>query len=311
MKDCQVRAPSTRSGIGLLLGLSILLLASCNDKPDGASTPAGQVVATVGGDEVTLRELNMELQTIPPSNNPEVAKASEQAALNVIINRKILAKAARDQKLGESAQFQLAKRRADELMLAQALQSDISSKVRRPTRDETQRYIDQHPHSFAQRKIFSVDQIEFSRNINPSITKAMVPQRTLQDVEQILLKNGIEYRRLPGSIDARGAHPQFIDQISKLPPNALFIVQNRDKLVAHQIREARVTPFTGEPAIQMAQQILRKQRVDEELQRRGEQIRKAAGEIKYKKGYEALPAQKAPATPVSSSPTNSPAPTPS
>ena len=69
-----------------------LLLAGCGDKTDGAGElEKGQVVATVNGKDVTIHELNAELQGVAlPSG--EKRKQIETAALQQIVNRRILAR---------------------------------------------------------------------------------------------------------------------------------------------------------------------------------------------------------------------------
>src|SRR4029079_16187186 len=85
-------------------------LCACDSggKPVTAgSEPTGQVVATVNGQEITLRELNAELGAAPPPIDPKAAKAAEQAALRSIIGRKVLAGAAREQGLDKTPDFAL------------------------------------------------------------------------------------------------------------------------------------------------------------------------------------------------------------
>ena len=93
--------------------------------------PTGQVVATVDGDEITMRELRAELagMTFPDAN---ARKAAEQAALQSIINRKLVAKAALEAELDKTPDFALQKERANELLLAQALQKKIVDEARPP-----------------------------------------------------------------------------------------------------------------------------------------------------------------------------------
>ena len=58
--------------------------------------PTGQVVATVDGQEVTISDLRAELANAPKAQDPKIAKAMEMGALQEIVARKILAKAAHD-----------------------------------------------------------------------------------------------------------------------------------------------------------------------------------------------------------------------
>lgn len=259
-------------------------LAGCGSDEAGSKQPSGQVVATIGNDEITLRELNAELQGVRLPT-AEALKAAEREALEVIINRKILANAAREQGLDDTAEFQLRERRTREVLLAEALQQQFASKVARPTREEAEQYIASHPNIFEQRKFYVLDQIQFARPANVHDLQAFKPLKTMDEVEQKLLSQGIEYRRLPASVDAVGTNPQMVTAIAELPQNEVFLVPSGNLIMVNQVKEARVIPFTGEPAIAYAQQLLYNEKAGKTLMKQLEGVRKAAGEVTYKKGY--------------------------
>src|SRR3954471_12848854 len=74
------------------------LVAGCHSKP------TGQVVATVDGDEITLTELNAELATMQVPANAD-KKQVQNAALERIIERKLLAGAARQDGIDQNPEF--------------------------------------------------------------------------------------------------------------------------------------------------------------------------------------------------------------
>ena len=77
--------------------LACIALSGCG-MIGGDKAPKGQVVATVNGEEITVTELNRELAGAAPAN-PAERKAAEQAALESIITRKLVAQASKDQNL--------------------------------------------------------------------------------------------------------------------------------------------------------------------------------------------------------------------
>src|SRR3982750_3449756 len=99
---------------GLIGGAAALaLLTACSDK---AKAPTGQVVATVNGEDITVHELNGELQTLRvPPDAPK--KQVEQVALQRVVERKMLADVAKKRGLDKNPQFLLAERRVDEGLL--------------------------------------------------------------------------------------------------------------------------------------------------------------------------------------------------
>ena len=74
----------------LMIGTA-LLLAGCGEKNEG-ELEKGQVVATVSGKDITVHELNAELQgaQIPAGITAEQRKQLEQGALQQVVNRRIM-----------------------------------------------------------------------------------------------------------------------------------------------------------------------------------------------------------------------------
>lgn len=275
-----------------LLPIMCLTLAACGGK---GKEPSGQVVATVDGDEITLTELRTELQGANLSD-PKARKAAEQRALQAIINRKIAAKAAEEQKLDKTPQFALQEERALELMRANALQERIISSVPKPTATEISQFMTKNPDIFAQRKIFVVEQIRMPMPQDRTLLQALEPMKSLEEIEGFLNSKSLPFQRVNDRIDAVGNDPRLIQAIIKLPPGEVFVIPSGPVLIMNRVRETRVEPFTGEPANKYAQNMMTAQRTREAVTSQiGALIKKAEPTIKYNKQYQppaATPAAK-------------------
>jgi len=131
----------------MLAATAGIALAACHFPGLGGGAgkaPTGQVVATVGDREVTIRDLNAEMgaATFP---DPKARKAAEQLALRNIIGRIVLADAAHEQGLDKTPDFAVQKRRAIDDVLAQSLQQKIIREVPQPSKDEVQTFMNAHP----------------------------------------------------------------------------------------------------------------------------------------------------------------------
>jgi EpsD family peptidyl-prolyl cis-trans isomerase len=167
----------------------------------------------------------------------------------------------------------------------QAYEQQLASKVTPPTEQEIERYKEQHPNTFAQRKLYAVDQIKIGKSLDPKLLEQLKPLHSLDDVERALLGAGVDYIRAPGSIDARLVSPKVMDQITKLPPNEPFVMPVGNMIVISQITKATTLPLTGQPANELARQALLAERRTKAIADRLSQLRKEAGEIKYQNGY--------------------------
>jgi EpsD family peptidyl-prolyl cis-trans isomerase len=303
----------TRHHTGIAAALvAVALLTGCNK---GGGAPKGQVVATVNGDDITVHELNSELQQArPPADVPR--KTVEQVVLARVIERKMLADVARSRNLDKNPDFILAERRIDDGLLVQALQSDIARKVPPPTREAAEKYIEAHPDQFAQRKVFAIDQIQFLRPVNIQ-TLGLEKANTMADVVGVLTANKIEFRRNTASVDALTVNPALVSEIEKIlarNPQEVFMFADQPQgapapvMYVNKVVDTKVVPYTGEAAITLAQQLLQRDAVQKSLVANLATFRAAAKDkIKYAAGY-GPPA--APAKPGAPAPAATPAATP-
>ena len=289
----------------LVAAAACVALAGCHfpGLGGGQKAPTGQVVATVDGREVTLRELNAEMGSAAYPD-PKTRKVAEQQALRNIVARIVLANAARAQGLDKTPDFALQKQRAIDSVLAQALQQKLIAGVPQPTKDEAQNYVSSHPDTFLERKVFVVDQIRMPR-VPLEVLKTLEPLKTMEEIEAVLNKDNIPHQRADATLDAVGADPRLVDFILKLPANEVFVLPANDGLLVNRVKETKVIPFTGDPAMQYATKWLTRQRTQESVSRSFNQLLTASSsKIQFNKDYAppkpvktAAPAEAAPGAP--------------
>lgn len=249
--------------------IAILGLAACG-KSDKA--PTGQVVATVDGTEVTVSELNSEINTLPNRGGNAPKKLVESVALARVIERKMLAEEAVKRKLDKTPQFLLAKERVEDNLLVQALQSEIQRQVPATPRESAQKYVADNPQIFGDRKVFTLDQIQFLRpaNINELPLKEA---KTMADVEKVLIDANIEYRRAPQQLDSLTINPKLTEEIIRLSTGGSEPFMFADQpagapapiIYVNSVTNTATQPFTGEKAISYAQNILQRQEIQKRL----------------------------------------------
>lgn len=268
-----------------------------------ASTPKGQVVATVDGQEVTLRELNAELSGANFAD-PKQRKAAEQQALQSIVNRMLLAKAAHSQGLDKGPDFAVRRQKALDLLLAQTLQESFVAAVPPTTRDEAQRFIANRPDIFGDRKILEIDQIQAQGPIDDAKLKELQPLDTMEQVVGWLQKYSIPFRRAPAQIDPISVDPKVFANILKLPPNAVFVVPSGNTLLINRVTNVRPAPVTGDAANNLATQYLSRQHTQEAVGRQMQAIiAKDSQKVVYNPAYAPPPRPKpAPAAPSAPGP---------
>jgi EpsD family peptidyl-prolyl cis-trans isomerase len=264
-----------------------LTLAAC-----GNAKPTGQVVAKVGKEEITALDLQAELGGYK-APNPQARKAAEQAALQRIIQRKVLAQAAHEQKIDRTPEYARLRTRQDELLTAKLWEDSLARAVPPPNADEVQQYIDAHPDSFAQRKIIGFDAVRFASS-DPSLRDALKPLNTLDQIKALLDSRQIKYQAATGQVDALTSDPAFVEQLLKLKSTDVFAMPTGGMWTVGAVRDIKVVPVTGQPAVARATEIVRLQRMREAVGRRfNAALTDAQKTITYNKAYEPAPAPKA------------------
>ena len=276
-----------RSLTMVLLLATAGMVGACNK--EGGSTPTGQVVATVNGEEITANELNAEMAGARMPEDPKQQQALRNAVLQTIVNRHIVAKAARDQGLDKTPEAAVQRQKLEDLAVIQSLEKQLAAAVPAPSREEAQRYVSEHPNSFAERKIYVVDQI-ISAPIPQPLLQQLQPLKTLPDIKTLLVSNNVPHQAAVATIDGASADPEMIKRIAQLPAGEVFVVPNQNGFLINQIRESRTDPFTGDRAINTAMAIIKRQRTQEAVGKRIQQLLTEGGaKVEYAEGYKPEP----------------------
>jgi EpsD family peptidyl-prolyl cis-trans isomerase len=289
-----------------------MTLAGCDQvKKLVGGKPAGQVVATVNGEEITSLELRQEMGGFS-SRDPKIVKLAQQQALQQIIMRRLLVQKAKEDKLDKTADYNLQVKRGEENLLAQSYQRKLASTIPAPSRAEAEAFIANNPGRFAQRRVMVVDQVIAPPNkIAPERFK---PLNTLEDVKALFDAEGVPYQQNVASFDTLSADPRLVKQVDGLPPGEVFVVPQGGSLIFNRVSQSKVVPFRGDPAIAFASNAIRSQKAQETVRSRMETLRKGAeAKIVYNAAYKppppakpgakpAAPAAAAPAAPAPAAP---------
>jgi EpsD family peptidyl-prolyl cis-trans isomerase len=264
--------------VSTLAVIACLGVSSC-DKLGGNSRPTGQVVAKVGKDEITVLDLQAELNGYK-APDARAQKVAEQSALKAIIQRKIIAAQARKEKLDKTPEFAQQQSRTTDLLLVKDWQDRLVKAVPPPNLDEVRTFIAQHPDMYSQRKRLAVEGLRFA--FDPNLSEVLKPLNTLEEVEAVLTERKIAFQRGNSEIDALAVDPRFMAQLLKLPSGTLFVVPQGNAALVARIREIKVDPVPDNLAVRHATEFLRRQRVQEAVGRQANGVLAAAQtSVKY------------------------------
>lgn len=265
-----------------LVAVSCLSLAACGN----GGAPKGQVVAKVGKEEVTVLDLQSAMAGVQ-TQNAAARKAAEQQALSAIVQRKILAQAARKQKFDKTPEFARQQQQLTEAHLVRDWQERLVKAVPTPTADEAQQFVTQHPDLYSARKRISVDVVTFAPPADPTLAKALQPLHTLDEVRALLTERKIAFQNSASQIDALAADPRLVDAVLKIKPDDVFVsAQGGGRIVVGHVTGVRLDPVANDLAIRHATEYLRRTRIQETMQRQfGSVVTQGLKTVTYAKGY--------------------------
>jgi peptidyl-prolyl cis-trans isomerase C len=254
------------------------LVAGCHK-----GAPEGQVAATVNGEEVTLQELNTELQAsnIPANVDKQVA---QREALQHIIDRKLLLGAARDKKIDKSPEFQSQKLRSDELLLAQTYAKQQLAAVPVPTDGDISKFMADHPNAFGGREQLQLDQIRFRPPKDPKSLNALNADHSLDAVAAHLTQMGIKFDRVQAGLDTASVPTDLITAINKLPPGEPFVIPTNGIITVNVLVGKRAVATDASQARQAAVGAWRQQKFTDLISQQLKTLRDSA-KITYQNGF--------------------------
>ncbi|MBJ7499704.1 MAG: SurA N-terminal domain-containing protein [Sphingopyxis sp.] len=270
--------------ISFTFAVAALALSGCGKEA------TGQVAAVVNGEEITLQEINAELGSKPIPEGVD-KKVVQQAALQRIVERRLLAQAARDDELDKTPDYLLRERQLRDALLVQLMGQRAERALKVPGQQEIDKFIADNPLMFANRTILTIDRIQFALPSSADQLKALENDHSMDAVAARLRQMGIEFRRDTPQIDAAILGPQRMQQIRALPEGEPFVIPENGVVTVGVITSERAEPVSPANARPLAVQALRNRQLAATLQERLKQSR-AAAKIEYQPDF-APPADKA------------------
>lgn len=244
-------APSTpKRVLCAALILVAATLSACGDK--AKEKKPGQALASVNGEEVTVLQLNEELQRAGVTAAQQDA-ASKQL-LQVLIDRQLLQAAAAKENLDRDPKVMQAIDRAKSLIVAQAYLQKRVGNVAKPTAKEVEDYFNAHPEFFSNRKQFSMSEIVIAANdLTPEVRTAADSAKSLEEVAVWMDAHKMKYGRTQITRSTADIPPQLSSKLLGMPKGQLFAVKEGQRAMfisVNEVKDAPVSLAVAEPQIE-------------------------------------------------------------
>jgi len=243
--------------VTLLMFYATFLLAACDKKgADGSGeVKAGQSIVRVNGDEITIHQLNLEMQraNIQPAQQEVAGKQIAKS----LVDRQILVQEAVKSKLDRNPNVMQAIESAKAQILAQAyLESKVPSTP--PTEAEVVAYRTQHPEIFANRKVYVMDEASFVVDAanTQSVQSLSQVAKTVEDVTAWLDSHQIKFTRNTAAHAAETVPAELLEKFSKMVVGDLIFINGNGRTLVGRMVEIKDMPISDADAKPLVERIL-------------------------------------------------------
>jgi EpsD family peptidyl-prolyl cis-trans isomerase len=265
--------------LAAILTCGALALAGCGESKDKV---ASQTAAKVNGDEVTVHQINTELQraaggSIPAGANTE---AASRRILEGLIDQTLLVQQAKESKLDRDPQVLQLLESSRRQILAQAY-VDRQVAASPPTQEEIKEFYAKNPDLFERRRVYAFREFLFERSsFSDELRNQLNGAKSPADIARVLGASGIRYRETNSTRPAEALPIEALPRIAQLAKgdSVAFTDQNLANVLV--LIDYAVQPVTLERATPLIQQFLLNNKKREVAQAKSRELREK-GKIEY------------------------------
>jgi EpsD family peptidyl-prolyl cis-trans isomerase len=243
--------------------------------------PATQVAAKVNSTEITVYQVNSVL-----ARTPNVTPAAEQRVkreiLDNLVDQELARQQAVEKKLDRSAGTLLALEASKREILARAFAERIAMAEPKPTPQEIKQYHDAHPALFAQRRVFSIEEVSMPAQpgLAASLREQAAKGSALQDVAAWLKARQVQFTANSGVRAAEQIPIEQLDDMQSMKDGESRVFEYRGGIQVIRIAASKAVPVDEATAAPRIQKFLMTRRSAEAIAKEMKQVREVA-KIEY------------------------------
>ncbi|MBH1987248.1 MAG: EpsD family peptidyl-prolyl cis-trans isomerase [Burkholderiales bacterium] len=260
----------------------VAVLAGCDKKSSGQLGAAdSQVVAQVNDGEISVHQVQTLLRVQPAL----AARWGDQAtarALDNLIEQELAAQAAREGKLDRSPQVIQALALAEREVLARAYQDQLADKVVPPDSEAINRYFDEHPELFSERKQYHMEEtvVRATAAEADAALPSLAATTSLDAVQALLNQKGWPRSSRRTSQWAENVPLEMLPRLAKLQVGQSLAMRRPEGLVVLTLLRVDAAAVTLPQATKVIYSVLLNQRRQQAVQEGMLKLREQAKIVK-------------------------------
>lgn len=226
-----------------------------------AKKPATQLAAKVNEQEITVHEVNAVLSR-NPNLAPEAAPRAKREILGRLIDQRLAVEQALSKKLDRSPGVVQAIESAKLEILARAYADSIRGAQPAPTPEEIGKYYADHPELFAERRIYSLEDIRLApADVDVAELRAQVAKSaSMRDVATWLASKEIKFVPSRGVRAAEQLPLELVPRLRSMKVGEMQVVESEQRIDVVRVIAVRDEPVSEATAAPRIGQFLRNQR---------------------------------------------------
>ncbi len=264
----------------LAVFMFVSLLGACGEQTQDKQ--ASQTAAKVNGDEVTVHQINAELQRASRGNLPQGAdaEAASKRILEGLIDQTLLVQEAKSAKLDRDPQVMQLIESSRRQILAQAY-IDRQASATPITPEAIKDFYTKNPDLFEHRRVYAFREFLFERaKFTEPVREQLNSVRSPADVAKVLNGAGIRYRETNNTRTAESLPIEALPRIAKMNKGDTFSFTDQNFANVLMLLDYAEQPVTLERATPLIEQYLLNHKKREVAQTKVKELR-AAGKVEY------------------------------
>jgi EpsD family peptidyl-prolyl cis-trans isomerase len=272
-----LRRPPWRLAVALVL---VALAAGCGKK-EADKKPATQVAARVNSDEITVHQINTALARAP-NLAPEAAVRAKRQVLERLIDEELAKQKAVEKKLDRSPGVVQAIEAAKAEILARAYLQQVAAALPQPAADQVKKYYDEHPELFAQRRLFSIEEIALTADdkVAGELREQVAKGRSMKEIAEWLTSREVKFAPNRGLRAAEQVPLELLPRLQQMKDGEIRMFDTGEHREVVHLLASRAAPVDLAKAEPRIRQFLVNQRSRDALAEEMKQLRSQA-KIEY------------------------------
>lgn len=264
-----------KSPILLLTAASALVLGLTACGQSGQSS-ATQVAAKVGSEEISVHQINQVLRGINAVDAPQdEMQKIKQGILEKLIDQELAVEQATAAKLHRSPEVVTQIESAKREILVRAYMQQVASGLPKPTPGEITKYYNDHPELFAQRRIYTVQEVIVppAPGIENQLRRYAGGERSVEEAAAWLQSQNIKFNAGGATRAAEQIPLELLAQMHPLRDGQSVVLPSRQAITLLRITSTQSIPLSATEAAPRIESFLSNQRMAQAVANHLKQLR--------------------------------------